>query len=401
MKKKGFLAAPLAIATVVLATACGGNANQAGSDGSESSGGGTIKIGVSGPLTGANTSWGTAMTGGATIAAEEIRDSGGIKVGNQVYNFEVVPYDDKFSPAGATSAVSRMISQDGIKFIFGPTTGAATAAVQPTIESNKVLQIQSGFGAVVSADYDYSFRTVLTPNEYCKSWYRWISEKRTSVKKVALVGPNDVVGQGSVKPCEAAADAAGISHTSYYYERSEQDYSSLVAKILADRPDSVDLTGGAPGEAAGIIKQLRQSGYTGLTMKSGGAATKTIIDIAGNEVATGHLYFEQVSTSSPDSSAFLKTFADRYQSSGEQSIAILYHDSVKLLALAIEAAKSVDAAKVRDAMSQPFSLPLIGDVTWGGSKTYGAKNQMLNTGSIVEWNGKTGQVVGQLDAVSP
>ena len=389
-------------AVVLLSLAACGSANQGSASSEAANEAGEIAVGVSGPLTGPNAGWGIAMQGGAEMAAKELADGGGIKVGDKTYNFKITAYDDQFSPAGASAAVNRMVSQDGIRYVLGPTTGAAVAAVQPIIQSNNVLQLQSGFGNVVSADASFSFRTVLTPGEYCAPWYQWIAGNKPDVHKVALLGPNDVVGQGSVKPCEAAVSGAGLTSEAFYYERSVQDYSSLITGVLAAKPDAVDLTGAAPGEAAGIVKQLVQSGFTGLVMKSGGTAISTIVTVAGDEAARGELYFEQASASaSPEVASFLEDFTSQYKS-GEQSIAITYHDTLMLLAQAMEKAGSSDPVEVQKALGgNDYDLPLTGHITWGGTQAYGIANQMLGTGNIVEWDGQGGKVLQQIEAVSP
>jgi branched-chain amino acid transport system substrate-binding protein len=390
----------LGAAAALALTACG-NANQGNSSSGAANEAGEISIGVSGPLTGPNAGWGVAMQGGAEMAAKDLQKKGGVKIGDKTYNFKIVAYDDQFNPQGASAAINRMVSQDGIKFVLGPTTGAAVAAVQPIVQSNKVVQLQSGFGKVVSSEFDYSFRTVLTPAEYCVPWYKWVAQNKSNVKKLALLGPNDVVGQGSVKPCEAAISAAGLTSQAFYYERSTQDYAALVNGVLAAKPDAIDLTGAAPGEAAGLVKQLTQSGFTGLIMKSGGTAISTIVSVAGDQAARGQLYFEQASESaSPEVATFLKDFTTQYKS-GEKSIAITYHDSLMLLAEAMKKAGSTDPTKVQEALHNDYDLPLVGKVTWGGKQTYGTANQLLGSGNIVEWDGKSGKVVGRIEAVSP
>jgi branched-chain amino acid transport system substrate-binding protein len=394
---------PVLAASGLLLAACGGNANRVGGSSGDASGSDVIKVGVSGPLTGANAAWGIAMKGGAELAAAELKQQGGVKIGNKTYNFEIVGYDDQFDAVGATSAINRMVSQDGIKYVFGPTTGAAVSAVEPIIESNKVLEMMSGFGSsLIAPKYDYVFRTVLTPNEYCGAWYQWVKAHEPNVHRVALIGPNDVVGQGSVKPCEAAVASAGMTSQSFYYERSSQDYSSIVTRLLAFNPDAIDMTGGAPGEAAGIAKQLVQSGFKGLSMKSGGAAINTIASVAGPAAAKGHLYFEQVLETAAPVAKFLADFKAKYQSSGEESIAVEYHDSLLLLAQAMQKAGSTDTTTVRDALrANSFDLPLMGHVIWGGQTTYGVAGQILCTGNILEWDGQKGNVVGQIQATSP
>ena len=80
----------------------------------------TIKLGVIGPMTGPGAQWGLAAVGGVQIAAKEVNDKGGLKVGDKTYRVEVIPYDEQYKAAVAISAMQRLVNQDGIKFVFGP-----------------------------------------------------------------------------------------------------------------------------------------------------------------------------------------------------------------------------------------------------------------------------------------
>ncbi len=357
----------------------------------------TLKIGVSGPLTGPNADWGLSMRGPLEMAAEEIQQQGGVDVGGKKVNFQIVMYDDKFAPADAATVVNRLISQDGIPIIFGPTTGAAVEATMPIIKENNALQLHSGFGTtLVNPNFPGSFRITLTPPEYCSDWYQWVKANRASVKRVALMGPNDVVGRGSVEPCEPAVKAAGLTSESFYYERSMTDFTPVLTRVLAGQPDAIDLTGAAPAEAANIVKQLSQMGFKGLTMKSGGSAIAAIAQVAG-PAANGHLYFEQVADTTDKVQKFYADFKKRYNANPE-AFAPVYHDALLWLAAAMNKAGSTDAPKVRDTLEKlPFDGPYVGKTQWGRGAEYGIAHQMVGAGHVVEWQGGAGKVVGEFN----
>src|ERR1039457_6198601 len=88
----------------------------------------TLKLGVIGPMTGPGAQWGLAAAGGVQIAAKEVNDKGGLKVGNTTYRVEVIPYDEQYKAAVAISAMQRLVNQDGVKFVFGPVSSAGTLA---------------------------------------------------------------------------------------------------------------------------------------------------------------------------------------------------------------------------------------------------------------------------------
>ena len=79
-----------------------------------------LKIGIIGPMSGAGAAWGINLQRGAALACEDVNIAGGLKVGNKVYMLDFVSADTAYIGATAVSEVSRLIFQQGIKYIFGP-----------------------------------------------------------------------------------------------------------------------------------------------------------------------------------------------------------------------------------------------------------------------------------------
>ena len=62
---------------------------------------------------------------------------------------EIIFYDDENKPENAVRNANRLIKQDGVKIILGPTVGATSAAVQPIADQEKVI-MYSMSGAYVA-----------------------------------------------------------------------------------------------------------------------------------------------------------------------------------------------------------------------------------------------------------
>ena len=92
------------------------------------------------------------------MAAEEINDKGGIKVGGKTYNIEIVGEADKYTSEGGVSVATLFIGQ-GIKFVIGPLSSTAYLVAAPTYEENKVVvqHMASPFKAT-APDQPFSFR---------------------------------------------------------------------------------------------------------------------------------------------------------------------------------------------------------------------------------------------------
>ena len=89
----------------------------------------TVKIGVIGPM---QFMQGKAHWNGAVLAAEEINDRGGVKVGNQKMKIELVKADSNelLNVTDATNAMEQLISRDKVDFIVGGFRSEAVLAMQ-------------------------------------------------------------------------------------------------------------------------------------------------------------------------------------------------------------------------------------------------------------------------------
>ncbi|MDY7036345.1 MAG: ABC transporter substrate-binding protein [Thermodesulfobacteriota bacterium] len=124
-----------------------------------------IKLGIPGPLAFVA---GESIVQGATIAIEEINNSGGVKVGKIKYKFEMIKADDNClrSVSDAVSAIERLITVDKVDFIVGGYHSESVLAQMDVIADYKIIFIDVGSASLkppsrVAKDYNrfkYYFR---------------------------------------------------------------------------------------------------------------------------------------------------------------------------------------------------------------------------------------------------
>ena len=93
-----------------------------------------IRIGVPLPQAGPASRWDTFSMRGATLAARQTNDAGGV-VGMK---FELIPSDGQCVPAEGVSATQRLLNITQVNVIFGPMCSSVAKALQPIIESAKI-----------------------------------------------------------------------------------------------------------------------------------------------------------------------------------------------------------------------------------------------------------------------
>jgi branched-chain amino acid transport system substrate-binding protein len=131
-----------------------------------------IKVAVVGPM---QFIQGEQHWMGASMAAEEINNAGGVKIGDKNYKIQLVQVDSNeiLDVAGAASAVERAITVDKVDFLMG---GFRTEAVYPMSDvamDYKKIFLNCGAATAalqqrVATDYDrYKYFFKITPyNEY-------------------------------------------------------------------------------------------------------------------------------------------------------------------------------------------------------------------------------------------
>src|SRR5271157_3350593 len=95
-----------------------------------------IKIGVAGPITGANASFGAQLTQGVDQAAEDINKAGGI-LGQKI---EVEQGDDVSDPKQGVSVANKFVG-DGVKMLVGHFNSGVTIPASEVYADNGVLFI--------------------------------------------------------------------------------------------------------------------------------------------------------------------------------------------------------------------------------------------------------------------
>ena len=130
--------------------------------------GNVIKIGVIGPMSYVQ---GEHHWYGATLAAEEINDAGGITVGDESYQIKLVKKDSNeiLSVTDATSAMEKLITVDDVDFVVGGFRTESVLAMQDVAMDYEMIFLVCGASVDelcerVAEDYDtykYTFR--ITP----------------------------------------------------------------------------------------------------------------------------------------------------------------------------------------------------------------------------------------------
>lgn len=338
----------------------------------------TLKIGALVTLSGPGAAWGQAMKNAAELAADKANAAGGLEVAGKKYKVEVVPYDDKYQAGEAVTVANRLVFEDKVKFIIGPTGSAPALAVQPITEKNQVLTVTLGFtNKALAADKPFSFRPVITTLEFAQPQIAWMV-KQLGVKKAGGLFPNDESGQVIARDLEQAYRKAGAEMTAKeFFERDRVDFVPLLTRMLARGIDTIELDGNAPGTAGLIAKQARELGFKGKIVRTGGPATAEIISVAGKEASEGMFVHAVIDPATPSTRAYIDMYTAKYKAA-PNGFSPSFYDFTSMLFEAMRRSGTVtDTQKVRLELEKMKDFGgVLGKLNWTGKANYGLDHQL-------------------------
>jgi len=338
----------------------------------------TLKIGAVLALSGPGAAWGQGMQYAAQFAADDVNAKGGLEVDGKKYKVEIIAYDDKYQANEAVTAVNRLIFEDKVRYVIGPTGSAPALAIQPVTEKNKVIIMTLAFTAkAMGPDKPYTFRPVLTTVETAGPQVAWLS-KALGIKKVGGLFVSDESGQQQHEWLSKAYKDAGIPlAASEFFDRDRVDMMPLITRLMAKGVEAIELNGISPTTAGLIAKQARELGFKGRFIRSGGPATAEIVNVAGAKTVEGMIVYTQFDPDDPKVKTYATRYSDKYNKPMNGFSPSFYDGTHMLFEAMAKAGTVTDTDKVRAALESIKDYPgVLGNTSWAGQETYGINHQV-------------------------
>ena len=311
-----------------------------------------IKIGVAEALSGGAAQYGVAIRNGLQLAADEINAAGGVN-GNKL---QLVVEDEQGKKEEAINVFKKLIFQDKVLMVFGPTLSNSAQAADPIAQAAKTV----AFGTSNTADGitsigDYVFRNSVTEADVLPETIK-MAVKKSGIKKVAVMyGNDDVFTKSGYDSFKKALDDLKIPvTTTETFAKGDVDFKAQLTKIKAGNPDAIVLSA-LLAEGAPIMVQARQVGLNVPFIGGNGMNSVKVFDLAKGK--SDGLYVGSpwsASNASPENSKFLKAYNDKYKTSPDQFAAQAY-DALYIAAQALKQVKlsgnlAADRTALRDAL---------------------------------------------------
>jgi branched-chain amino acid transport system substrate-binding protein len=360
----------------------------------------TLKIGVIAPLTGGAAPWGNAMAEAARQAADDANAKGGLDVGGKKYTVEVVAYDDQYKAADAVAAYNRLTTQDGVK-VMGVLASPSTLALRDTVENDhNIMLTSSGIEKSVDPKSRYIFRMLSILREFVPATIRWVRDNQKE-RRVAILNPNDESGWYSTDISKTNYIKYGFDVvSSELFERSTKDFQPLLTRVLATKPEIIELASVPPATAGLIVRQARELGFKGIFVKDAGAAVKETLETAGAAGAEGTISLHYGDSNSEGYKKLAAPYRKKFGQDPDDLI-IDYYDAFAAILQAIHLGGDVnDTKKISDAFFNktfPFKSILGGEIFLGGTNGLpGDPNQMITWSYISRIHNGKMEIVGKV-----
>ena len=287
---------------------------------------------------------------------------------------EYIALDDASDPTASVSAIKKLINEDKVDALIGPSGSPnAMGVIQFAAEAGVPMFAPVGTAAVVlpmTEQKKWVFKTTQNDDLIARALVAHMVSAK--VKTVGFIGTADPYGDNWLKVFTELAGKAGIKVAAA--ERFQRQDTSLTAqslKLLSAGPDAVLVA--APGSSA-VLPQttLFDQGYKGQVYQTHGAALPDFLKLGGKKVegtilaASAMLVLDQVPDSHP-TKKIAATYVAAYEKlngSKPATFGANVYDAGLLLQAAIPAAlkggKPGTAAfrsALRDAIEQVKELP--------------------------------------------
>ncbi len=271
-----------------------------------------LKIGFVGVTSGPAAAWGTSNVRSMQTLADWWNSTGGVKIGNDTYDVDIVTFDDQKDPKRAIAGMEKM-AQEGIHYVVGPNVDDGAAAVRPVAEKAGIIYFPYAFPkSLYTKPASNAVLGMVANYQSGPAIYKYLKDNK-GVKTVAFVAANesDPISQrdGGV----AAAKALGLTVVADKdtYENDTRDFTPVMTPIVKLKPDLLVLSGVAPANAPLLIRSARELGYTGLISTETAQDAKVLEEGAG-DLANGFISVGGASTPEIRSKA-MEEFIDRYK----------------------------------------------------------------------------------------
>ena len=305
-----------------------------------------VKIGLTGPLTGAQAAVGKDDENGVKMAIDRL-NAKGVVIGGKKTRFELVSQDDAGDPRTGMTVAQSLVDSD-VKVIFGPFNSGVAIPISSLVDkAHIVMATVASNPSITQHDYAYVYRISASDTQLGGRMGAFAA-KQLKARRFAVVDDRTAYGQGLADEFVAAAKANGIDVVTREYTTDKStDFAAILTRVKATNVDGI-FYGGYYAQAGLLRKQMKRLAMTGYLLGGDAMCNAELAKVGGDAVDHG-VYCPQggaVLEQTAEGQAFVADYRKHFNADPLTYSAPLF-DGVNIVVAAMEKAQSVEPEKYR------------------------------------------------------
>jgi branched-chain amino acid transport system substrate-binding protein len=238
-----------------------------------------IRIGALFAVTGPASFLGEPEKNTLELLVKENNEKSGVKI-------ELVVYDTQGDATKAVQLANKLIKNDKVLAIIGPSTTGETMAIIPLVEKEQIPLISCAAGIKITDPVKkWVFKTPANDHVAAEKILDYAA--RLKQRNIALLTVSDSFGSSGREQLKALAARKGFTVVAdEVYSPKDTDMTAQLTKIRGIKADAIICWGTNPGPAV-ITRNVKQLGIKIPLYMSHGVASKKYIELAGADAAEG------------------------------------------------------------------------------------------------------------------
>lgn len=352
---------------------------------------GKVEIGLLGPITGPDASFGQADEDSAKLAISQYNSA------HPSCKVRLVLYDTQGIAANNPAAATKAVQSPDVVAILGPEFSGGVLAAEPIFEQAGMPTVTSDATAIdlASKGWKVFHRTVGSDGVEAPGEALY-TVKQLHLDSVAVINNGEAYGAGIAQAYAATLPKIGGSVAmTATINPSASNYSATVLAIKGSKAQAV-YCGCLYPEAARLLKQLRQAGVNLQFVSDSGAVEPSFGSLATNSAAEGAVAGEAavIANRYPPAKAFLAAYVAKFGSKASQTYAPQGYDAAQAILKAIAAGN-----RSRSSINSYLSTESFDGVS-GHIKFQPDGNVVTNTVNILKFQSGSWQYLTQVTVPS-
>ncbi len=354
----------------------------------------TLKVGLCAPLTGEVSAWGLPGLYGCELWADNVNAAGGVKIGGEHYDVEIVSFDNEYLPDKALQGYKKLVAEEGVKMVM-MLGGDTWPGVQRWANHAKMLTT-----TLLPSDLSPDTPYLLAPCEvhpiYNVTGVEWMADNFPNAKTVAMCAQNDSLGIPSVATYEAAFEASNLKLVdTNIFDPSTTDFAPIVTSLLSKNPDVLCLDTAYADFVNLICVQAKNQGYKGKIISCTCDNYPQIIAKTSKEFMDGFIFqfpdfddpkLNQDFINFHNPNQFYSDYVKRRPGTWT-AVSWEYPSILDLWKYGAEMADSPEPMDVLKALkSKPTAPHAFGTADWWGKELWGIDNALVGNWPVVVIN---------------